>query len=143
MQRVSSAYCKWEITKLLPPKSKPLNKFAATAFLIKPLKPSATNKNKKGASGSPCLSPLWMLISSVGLPFTSTDILPPHTRLYPCHALLTHPYSLHHIFQETPIHRIICLLKIHLENLTFLFSLLSIINQFIHHQHSIHQIPPL
>ena len=82
MQSVSSVYCKWDTTNPFPPNANPSNKFRFTAFFIKPLKPSATNKNKKGARGSPCLSPRWILISSVGLPFTRTDILPPNTHAF-------------------------------------------------------------
>ncbi|KEH33275.1 centromere C-like protein, putative [Medicago truncatula] len=34
---------------------KPSYKLSRTAFLIKPLKPSATKRNKNGANGSPCV----------------------------------------------------------------------------------------
>src|ERR1044072_1143177 len=45
-----------------------------TAFLIRPVKPSATIRKRKGANGSPCLSPLSGMNSSQGLPFTNTEI---------------------------------------------------------------------
>jgi hypothetical protein len=58
MQNVSSAYWRWEIESPPLQKLKPLNMSSSPALLIAPPKPSATNKKRKGANGSPCFKPL-------------------------------------------------------------------------------------
>jgi hypothetical protein len=58
IHNVSSAYCKCEMTTSPLPKEKPLKIPKSTALRITPLKPSTTSKKRKGANGSPCLSPL-------------------------------------------------------------------------------------
>jgi hypothetical protein len=58
MHRVSSAYWRWETVGPPPPILKPLKRASSPALRITPPKSSATNKNKKGAKGSPCLRPL-------------------------------------------------------------------------------------
>ncbi|KAK2406894.1 hypothetical protein QL285_042568 [Trifolium repens] len=76
IHNVSSAYCNNDTGTPSLPTRKGLNLSISTAFRIKSSIPSATSRNRCGAKGSPCLSPRLILISSVGLPFTSTDILP-------------------------------------------------------------------
>ena len=72
--KVSSANCKILNSTSFLPILRPDSRLAFTACLTSPVNPSATTKKRKGASGSPCLNPLLGLNSSVGLPFTSTEI---------------------------------------------------------------------
>lgn len=86
MKRVSSANWRSETSTSLPI-LKPLNKFLRIACLIMPFRPSATIKKRNGAKGSPCLKPLCIGNSSVGLPLTKTEIVADckHPRIHPIH----------------------------------------------------------
>jgi hypothetical protein len=55
VQRVASAYWRWETIKLSNPTLNPLKRFLSTALRIKPAKPSATNRIMNGANVSPFL----------------------------------------------------------------------------------------
>ncbi|KAJ0938157.1 hypothetical protein HanRHA438_Chr03g0149851 [Helianthus annuus] len=51
----------------------PLNTPLSSALFMITSSASIANMNRKGDSGSPCLSPLCSLNSDVGEPFTKTD----------------------------------------------------------------------
>ena len=113
---VSSAYCRMLISTPFLPTRSPLYLFTFNAFLIRPVKPSATILNKRGANGSPCLSPFCGVNSAVGLPLIRIDIeahLPKHEN------------------QKVPTNRVICLLIVNFEYQTALSISLHFLHRFI------------
>jgi len=141
IQKVSSAYCMWEIVN--PPlfTSKPLNKFLLTALFIKPPKPSATKKKKERGERVTLLQTSLDIYLLRWAPINKNrHISSKETRLHPSNPLLTQTHSYHHVLQKTSIHRIISFLKVHLQNQTLQFCFFCQIHYFIHNQNTIHQI---
>ncbi|MCI28577.1 hypothetical protein A2U01_0049778, partial [Trifolium medium] len=82
MNNVSSAYCKCEMETSPSFTTNGLKNPNSTALVIREPSPSTTNKNKNGAKGSPCFSPLLMLTSCVGLPLINTEKFPANTQAF-------------------------------------------------------------
>lgn len=71
---VSLANYRQEILRFWFPTFVPLKISFYLIILIKAAKPSTTIRNKNNARGLPCLRPLYILNSFVGLSFTNTNI---------------------------------------------------------------------
>ncbi|KAM7468195.1 hypothetical protein LguiB_015757 [Lonicera macranthoides] len=72
---VSSANCRCDISTLSFPTTNPSITPSFLAFSINLPKQSATNMNKNGERGSPCLNPLEAPNFPLGLPLTKTEKL--------------------------------------------------------------------
>jgi len=128
---VSSAYCRMLISTLDEPTVKPRNKFLFTASLTSPVSASATILNRKGANGSPCLSPLWGKNSDEGLPLIKTEMDADfkHPSIH-CIHLAGKPIRLS-MYNRNSHDRVICLLIIHFEDDAWLLSPCSLIHHLI------------
>ncbi|KAK2367322.1 hypothetical protein QL285_080620 [Trifolium repens] len=76
MHKVSSAYWRWEICCPSRAMGNHVNKFWDTAFLITPLKPSATKQEMERGKRISLFKPLLISIFDIEFPLTKTERFP-------------------------------------------------------------------
>ena len=106
--------------------------FFEEASLTNPLRPSSTMVKSKGDKGSPCLNPFFQLeFLSWASIYKDRNQSRNKTPFNPFDPFFIKSQSTQQVIKKFSTYKIVCLLKIHSKQQTFLPLPLSLINHFI------------
>lgn len=129
---VSSTYCNEFTSTFSLPTLYLVNMFFEEASLTNPLRPSSTMVKSKGDKGSPCLNPFFQLefLSWTSI-YKDRNQSRNKTPFNPFDPFFIKSQSTQQVIKKFSTYKIVCLLKIHSKQQTFLPLPLSLINHFI------------